>query len=259
MTKIGLTIGTLYYVRIATTFNPTGSTSSSLNGFNICITNAAVAPSNDDCSGAFSLTSSSGCIAITGTLINATPSGLTSCAANITSTSADVWYSFVAQTAYPVITVNEGFPSGGNAGIELYSSCGGSPLGCASNTFTTSSVIPAGLSIGSTYYVRIGINKSIGIPTSGTYGFTICVTENPNGGASVDFGKSYINITKGGNGGTIDPGDILEIRATLVVSGSGKSIDSVAYYDTLLNTKGFALVPGSISLRTNEGKIYKSY
>ena len=30
----------------------------------------------------------------------------------------------------------------------------------------------------------------------------------------IDYGKSYINVTKGSTGGTIEPGDILEIRAT---------------------------------------------
>jgi hypothetical protein len=71
----------------------------------------------------------------------------------------------------------------------------------------------------------------------------------------IDYGKSYVNITKGTVGGTIDPGDVLEIRATFVVSSG--AVDSVAYFDTLRNTKGFALVPGSISLKTNEAKIYR--
>jgi len=34
---------------------------------------------------------------------------------------------------------------------------------------------------------------------------------------NIDFGKSYINVTKGTNGGTIEPGDILEIRSSIVV------------------------------------------
>ena len=56
-------------------------------------------------------------------------------------------------------------------------------------------------------------------PTTGTWGFNICIT-NPIG-AAVDYGKSYINITEGTAGGTIDPGDVLEIRATLVVQRPG--------------------------------------
>jgi len=37
------------------------------------------------------------------------------------------------------------------------------------------------------------------------------------------------------------------------------SVDSVAFYDTLYNTRGLKLVPGSIATRTNEGKVYKSF
>jgi hypothetical protein len=256
LTQAGLTIGATYYVRIANTTNPSGT--GGVANFNICITNAAVAPANDLCANAYTITSNASCLSITGTLNNATASGASTCG-SIIATSGDVWYTFVAQSAYPTISVAENFPSGGNAGIEIYSVCGGSPLGtCAANTFNVATQYPTGLTVGNTYWVRVGSSKSIGSPAPATgYDFTICITD-PSG-ASVDFGKSYINITKGTNGGTIDPGDVLEIRATLVVSGSGKSIDSVAYYDTLLNTKGFALVPGSIALRTNEGKIYKSY
>ena len=38
----------------------------------------------------------------------------------------------------------------------------------------------------------------------------------------IDYGKSYVNLTKGATGGTIEPGDILEVRATFVVGGSGR-------------------------------------
>ena len=36
----------------------------------------------------------------------------------------------------------------------------------------------------------------------------------------IDYGKSYVNLTKGATGGTIEPNDILEVRATFVVGGS---------------------------------------
>ena len=40
-----------------------------------------------------------------------------------------------------------------------------------------------------------------------------------------DLGKSYINVTKGVNGGTVETGDVLEIRASFVVrSGLGPII-----------------------------------
>jgi trimeric autotransporter adhesin len=256
-----VTSGTTYYIRVANTTDPSGT--GGVAGFSICVTtNTTAAPANDLCSGAISLTSSTSCSAISGTLLNATATaGLTACG-SIDQTSAEVWYSFVAQSAYPSITLTESFPGGGMKGwLQIFSgSCGTlTSLGCnASPTLNTATVVGgSGLTAGNTYYIRVTTNKSTGIPTSGAWGFSICVTD-PASSVTVDYGKSYVNITKGSNGGTINPGDTLEIRATLVVGGSG-SIDSVAYYDTLRNTRGFALVPASISLRTNEGKVYKSY
>ncbi len=83
------------------------------------------------------------------------------------------------------------------------------------------------------------------------------------GSAIIDYGKTYVNITDGTIGGTINPGDVLEIRATLVVkqnsSGQHRAIDSVAFYDTLSPGLGLGLLPDSIALRTNEGKLYKPF
>ena len=69
----------------------------------------------------------------------------------------------------------------------------------------------------------------------------------------IDYGKSYLNITKGATGGTIEPGDILEVRATFVVGGSGVNdyADSCAYFDVVpANT---TYIPGSLAILTNEG------
>jgi len=75
----------------------------------------------------------------------------------------------------------------------------------------------------------------------------------------IDYGKSYVNLTKGATGGTIEPNDILEVRATFVVGGSGINdyVDSFAYFDVIpANT---IYVPGSLAILTNEGKIYKTF
>lgn len=78
---------------------------------------------------------------------------------------------------------------------------------------------------------------------------------------AVDYGKSYVNITKGLNGGTIEPGDTLEMRSTFVVRCTGSCtnayVDSVAYYDTVKT--GMLYVANSLAVLTNEGKIYKSF
>jgi hypothetical protein len=81
--------------------------------------------------------------------------------------------------------------------------------------------------------------------------------------AIIDYGKTYVNITDGAVGGTINPGDTLEIRATLVVkqnsAGQNRAIDSVAFYDTLSTGLGLHLDTATIASRTNEGKIYKAF
>ncbi len=72
---------------------------------------------------------------------------------------------------------------------------------------------------------------------------------------NIDFGKSYINVTKGLNGGTVETGDTLEIRATLVVRSG--TYDSCRYRDAV--PAGTTYIPGTVRVLTNEGKIYKQF
>lgn len=71
---------------------------------------------------------------------------------------------------------------------------------------------------------------------------------------TIDFGKSYINVTKGTNGGTVEPGDTLEIRASVVVKGTG-AFDSCSFRDVI--PTGTAYIPGTVRVLTNEGKLFK--
>ena len=71
----------------------------------------------------------------------------------------------------------------------------------------------------------------------------------------IDFGKSYINVTKGVTGGTVETGDTLEIRASLVVRAG--VYDSCAYFDAI--PAGTAYILGTVRILTNEGKIYKQF
>ncbi len=72
---------------------------------------------------------------------------------------------------------------------------------------------------------------------------------------NIDFGKSYINVTKGLNGGTVETGDTLEIRAALVVRSG--TYDSCRYQDVV--PAGTTFIPATIRVLTNEGKIYKQF
>jgi hypothetical protein len=73
---------------------------------------------------------------------------------------------------------------------------------------------------------------------------------------NIEYGKGYFNVTKGTTGGTVEPGDIIEIRATFVVK-SGAVADSCAFYDAI--PTGTTYVAGSLKVLTNEAKLYKGF
>jgi hypothetical protein len=226
-------------------------------------------PANDLCSGAILLTSAVACVNTAGTILNATATaGLPACG---NPASPEVWYRFVAQTAYPTITLSSVGANLNTAGarIQLFSGVCGSltqvTAPCvASPLDTRTNPGGGGLTVGVTYYVRITTANLTGPVSAGTYNFDICITDpDATTSAIIDYGKTYVNVTDGTVGGSIDPGDVLEIRATLVVkrnlASQHRAIDSVAYYDTLSPGLGFGLVPASLALRTNESKLITQY
>lgn len=82
------------------------------------------------------------------------------------------------------------------------------------------------------------------------------VTRPATGNAqTVDYGKSYANLSKGAGGGTMEPGDTLQIRATFVVKSG--TLDSCAFFDNI--PAGTVYIPGTLAVITNEGKIYKAF
>jgi hypothetical protein len=169
VTYSGLTSNTVYYFRVFTTTNPT-STPSNKWGFSVCV-DYTPPPSNDNCSGATALTSSTSCSNTASTVANASastgfPAG---CASG--GTHYDVWYSFTAVSATHTVTISSQGTNFTNPEIQLYSgsSCGSlSSITCGTTTLTSSS-----LSIGSTYYVRV---SNIGSSPASNGGFNICVT-----------------------------------------------------------------------------------
>ena len=74
-------------------------------------------------------------------------------------------------------------------------------------------------------------------------------------GQNIDFGKSYINVTKGLNGGTLETGDTLEMRASFVVRSG--TYDSCRYQASV--PAGTVYIANTIRVLTNEGKIYKQF
>jgi hypothetical protein len=152
-------------------------------------------------------------------------------------------------------SIGSSFSTAG-ARIQLFSgTCGNfTSLACVSgNTATlalsTNTISGLKLEIGKAYYVRV--YSPTALPTTGIWTYNICVTDVS---ARIDYSRSYINVTKGTAGGVVEVGDTLEMRATFVIRA--KTVDSLSFVDTLYNTRGLRLVPGSLALRTNEGKVY---
>ncbi|HVF80858.1 MAG TPA: T9SS type A sorting domain-containing protein [Flavisolibacter sp.] len=207
------------------------------------------------CAGATLITSSTGCINTTGTVVGSSYS--TDLPTSCGQPQYDVWYKFIAQTASPTITMSSIGANFTNPKLQLLSGACASftSLFCSVTSGSTQVISATGLTPGVTYYIRVFSTATSGSAPSSAGGFSICLTDPA--ASKIETSRSYINISKGTTGGTVDYLDTLEIRSTFVVKNN--FADSLCFLDTLYNTKGFRLVPGSIALRTNEGKIYKSY
>lgn len=230
---------------------------------------------NDDCAGATVLTQGATCTNLRGTLENATASS-PAVPSTCGTPGGDVWYQFTPSTAFPVISLSSmGSLMDDNPSIQLFEGSCGSLInkGCVTATNqnrlslnTAYTVGGSGLTIGVPHFIRIYSNTVSPPGLNSNWQYNICITDAAVPGI-FDFGKSYINITKGTTGGTINIGDTLEIRATFVLrdptwAGLRGSADSLAFYDTLLNNKGYKLLPGAtaaLALKTNEGQDYKVF
>lgn len=83
-----------------------------------------------------------------------------------------------------------------------------------------------------------------------------CFPQSSTG--NVQMGKTFINISKP-NGGTISPGDTLEIRATIAVGRwNGYTITRVRYNDTI-TSPNLTYIPNTLRCLTNEGLLYRQY
>ncbi len=114
-------------------------------------------PANDDCAGATTLTVSAAFTPIDGDVFGATQSiAAITCATFVGTADDDVWYKFVATTSNPKVRVvgNQYF----DAVVDLRSgACNGTNIACADATLEgeAEQINASGLTIGSTYYVRV--------------------------------------------------------------------------------------------------------
>ncbi|MEI9811010.1 MAG: T9SS type A sorting domain-containing protein [Bacteroidota bacterium] len=208
-------------------------------------------PANNNCAGAILLTSNTACANTSGTVANATGDAgipIGTCTGN---PNDDVWYRFTTLSTDHIITLTN---IGGNLNTSgpriqlLAGTCGGfTSVACG-----TTSINITTLARGVTYYIRV-YSAGNGSLTNNA-GFDICVTHPAIPTPVIDFGKSYVNISKP-NSGTVETGDTLEIRASVVVRAG--VYDSCRFTDNI--PAGTVYIDNTLRILTNEGKIYKQF
>jgi hypothetical protein len=178
----GLTIGNTYYVRVYGWFS-----SIQYNNFDICIGTPLAPPSNDECSGAIVLNTSSGpsCEnAISGTTQSAAPSG-SGCTGG-----KDVWYSFTAVVdGNYIASETETFDSGfSSTYISAYEgSCGGlTQIGSSTSCFFSGDLIIPTVA-GNTYFVNIRSSSS-----SSYVEFDLCLYLEPTCFVPEDLAVAFV-------------------------------------------------------------------
>ena len=188
LTANGLTVGNTYRVRVSNI----GISPPANGGFNICVTHP-VPPANDNCAGAVVLTSDLVCTATTGNMYLATAStpAIAPCTGPVVY---DVWYRFVAQTTNPTITLGAIGTDINSPGMQLLR---GTCTGLTSMFCGTTSIAAAGLTVGTTYYIRIYASAGTAPLSSANAGFDICVVDPPPPPPSNDECASAINLPLG--------------------------------------------------------------
>ncbi len=168
--------------------------------FNICITDPV--PANNDCAGAIALTAGSTCINTTGSMISSTLStGIpaTACGTPTRMYGIRSWPMFPIQLS-TLSSLGAGFT---NPAIQILSGTCGSltNVTCA----TGSTITPTGLTIGTTYYIRV--YSTTAVTSNGI--FNICVT-NPQpanddcaGAVTLTSGATCTNIAGNMVGATL--------------------------------------------------------
>lgn len=227
-TITGLTVGNTYYVRVYDYYSGVSTTTD----FTICVTSPApppAAPSNNECANAVSLTPGASCTTTSGTVAGATQS-MAGCYG---TADDDVWYKFTATQTSHTFTVDPGTSM--DAVVQVFSgSCASlSSLVCdddgGSNTNETETV--GGLTVGSTYYVRVYHYSSTATTTPT---FTICITNPPPGPAN-DECSGAVTLTPGA---TCSPtaGTVTNSSSSGITGCLGTANDDVWYTFTAAAT-----------------------
>src|SRR5690606_5456631 len=126
--------------------------------FDVCVLTPPTPPVNDECANAISLTVNPNLVCNTvtaGTTAGATES-LASCGAGAIAND-DVWFSFVATQASHILrisNVNVVYGTNNWRRFEVFDTCGGTSIYCASNDAVPTETTLNNLIPNKTYYIR---------------------------------------------------------------------------------------------------------
>lgn len=166
----GLTPGNTYYIRVAS-YTSTGGQNTT---FDVCVSNVAPPPANDECANAVNVpvNPTSTCTSVvSGTLVGATSSaGPTSSCGTYDD---DVWYSFTATATVHTITLQNLAGSTTDLTFQVLASCGATASLVCSDP---QNAVVSGLTPGNTYYLRVASYGSTPLQTST---FDVCISTQP--------------------------------------------------------------------------------
>jgi hypothetical protein len=170
----GLTPGTAYTATIQATCANGGTVAPVSFTFTTAVGTSV--PANNDCAAAILLTSGTTCAPVSGTTVGATQSlAAITCGSFTGNADDDVWYRFVATSTAHAVTVAPNATLDAIIDVRAGTSCPGTNIGCANagGVGSSETVNLTGLTVGTTYYVRV-YSYGSAITDGGT--FTICVT-----------------------------------------------------------------------------------
>lgn len=253
----GLTAGETYYVRVYS-----NSTNAGYKGaFSICVTSFT----NDECSGAISLTPGSTCNVTYGSNRFSTASTTTGqplCGSHTGWSDDDVWYKFTTPatpaSSYTVTVNGSSFTSGTaltSPQMTIYTgSCGSlSPISSACTNPLSGACVyvqnatPSGLLPNTTYFIRL---YSWATPASYRGQFNICVTSGTGGTPQLSVNPSTLNF------GSLCVGDSSTLSFTVTgtqLSSGNLSVGPLAGYQfstdnsTFSSTASITSCGGSLS------------
>ncbi len=231
----GLTVGTTYLIRVYHYDVGDGG-----GDFDICVTHVVPpAPSNDDCSGAISLTSDVACNYTTGSSLGATQSISGSCGG---TDDDDVWYSFTALAATHTVTVVGS--NGYDAVVDVLSgACDGTSISCTdvNPANGTETAVVSGLTIGDNYYIRV-YHYDVG---DGGGDFQICVTHTVAAPPANDDCSGAISLTSDTTCNYTAGSSLGATQSITTGTCGGNDDDDVWYSFTAVDTAHTVTVQGN--------------